>query len=94
MRLFEKKRTIFQEKDKTTWMRAKLALREAGVKGVHAGSYEDEPPVCGCGSKLDPRDFGAHGKIDRRMYYIDVPDSIVEEAGAIVKRILAERETT
>jgi len=38
----------------------------------------------GCGAKLDPRDFGGKGKIDRDIYWIEVP---VEEE-AHVKEVL------
>ena len=29
-------------------------------------------PFCGCGAKLDPRDFGPDGRIDRLTYDISV----------------------
>jgi hypothetical protein len=31
-------------------------------------------PVGGCGYKLDLRNFGPKGKIDREVYYLDVPE--------------------
>jgi hypothetical protein len=31
-------------------------------------------PVGGCGCKLDLRNFGPKGKIDREVYYLDVPE--------------------
>ena len=45
-----------------------------------SGSYESEPPVCGCGAKLDLRDFGPGGKIDRSSYYIFVRPEDAERA--------------
>lgn len=71
MALFKKKVTIFQEKDRGRWTAAKEALKAAGIGGIQAGAFE-ENPVCGCGAKLDPRDFGPGGKIDRNTYYIRV----------------------
>ena len=29
---------------------------------MEAGFYETEAPLCGCGAKLDHRDFGPNGK--------------------------------
>ena len=68
-----KKVTVFKRKDKATWQRIREVLKSAGLKGVKAGHYEaDSLCACGCGSKLDPRNFGAGGRIDRDIYYVDV----------------------
>ncbi len=88
MALFEKREIIFDRKDRAGWLRAKAALKAAGVRGVRSFSYEVEPPVCGCGSKLDPRDFGPKGKIDRNMYRITAPAGEAERG----RQILAELE--
>lgn len=84
MALFEKREVVFRRKDKEGWERAKRILKEAGVEGVRAGAYEAEAPVCGCGSKLDPRDFGPKGKIDRRTFDIRVPLREAERARALL----------
>ena len=42
--------------------------------------------MCGCGAKLDHRDFGPNGKIDRLTYYISVKPEDVERA----KELLAD----
>lgn len=42
------------------------------------------PPICGCGAKLDIRDFGPQGKIDRNFYYIDVPEKDYEKARTLL----------
>ena len=85
---FSKKVTIYKKKDRDTWQKIKLALKDAGLKGVRASSYAtDSLCACGCGSKLDPRNFGANGYIDRHVYFIDV--KVEDEARA--KNILAER---
>ena len=87
MALFEKKESVFREKNKTAWLAARTGLKNGGITGVRAGSIETEPPVCGGGAKLDPRDFGGRGKIDRNLYYIEVPVSQAERA----RQILGEK---
>ncbi|MDO4265645.1 MAG: hypothetical protein Q4C63_04180 [Eubacteriales bacterium] len=90
--LFKKKETVFERKDRALWELAKTALKEAGMKSVRAGFSEDEPPVCGCGSKLDPRNFGPRGKIDRNTYYIRVPEEEAVKAREILRRAGVETE--
>ncbi len=93
MGLFEKKVDIFRKKDKTTWLEIKKALKEAGIKGVSAGHYlQDSVMAGGCGAKLDPRDFGAKGKIDHEIYFVKVKESQAEAAKAELTRrgIVAE----
>lgn len=80
---FEKKVTIFRKKDRETWQRIKDTLKADGFKGVRASHYfADTLCACGCGLKLDPRDFGAKGKIDRDIYFVDVRKDDVERAMA------------
>ena len=84
---FSRKITIFKKKDRETWQKIKDALKESGLK-IRASSYSvDSLCACGCGSKLDPRNFGANGKIDRDVYFVDVKADDVERA----KNILSER---
>ena len=93
MGLFEKKTDIFRKKDRETWLKIKAALKEAGIKGVSAGHYlQDSVMAGGCGAKLDPRDFGAKGRIDHEIYFVKVKESQAEAAKAeLVKRgIVAE----
>ncbi len=88
---FTKRVTIFKRKDRQTWQRIREVLAGAGLEGVKAGSYEaDSLCACGCGSKLDPRNFGVNGKIDRAIYYVDVKQCDEERA----KNILAENRIT
>ena len=83
---FAKKITIYKKKDKETWQKIKDALKNSGLKGVKAGSYlADSLSACGCGSKLDPRNFGAKGKIDRYIYFVDVKEEDCEHAKNILK---------
>lgn len=79
--LFEKKVLIYSKKDKDTWWRIREALRQGGIRRVSTGHYSNDPVAPnGIGGMLDPRDFGAGGRIDRDTYYIRVPAS--EEAKA------------
>ena len=80
--LHTKKRVaIFKKRDSETWKQIRTALKEAGLPGVKAGHYLQETVMGGgCGAKLDPRDFGGKGKIDREIYWIEVPEE--EEARA------------
>lgn len=87
MGLFEKKVNVFQKKDREGWQKAKEALKAAGVRGIAARHYEVEPPVGGCGSKLDVRNFGPNGRIDREMYSIDVPEDQAEKARELLKAL-------
>ena len=84
MLIFGKKTTIFRKSDKAGWQAARETLKTAGIRGIRAGRYDVEPPVCGCGAKLDPRNFGAKGPIDRSMYFIEVPVKEVERARALL----------
>lgn len=78
MGFFTKKITVFKEKGcKACWQAARDALKTAGIP-YSSTSLPSEAPTCGCGAKLDIRDFGPRGKIDRDMYYIDVAE---KEAG-------------
>ena len=84
---FTKKVTVFKRKDKDTWLKIKEALKSAGLEGVRSGHYEAESLcACGCGSKLDPRNFGKNGRIDRDIYYVDVKQDDEE----LARKIIAE----
>ena len=79
--LFKKRVPLFKKRDKETWLQIKEALQEGGVTGVKSGHYLQETVMGGgCGAKLDPRDFGPRGKIDRDIYWVEVPEE--EEAHA------------
>ena len=86
--MFEKRVMIFEKRDKAAWTRVRRALKAAGVRGVRSGHYSHEDvTVGGCGAKLDPRDFGKNGKIDREIYWIRVPE---KDAEAILARLAEE----
>ncbi|MCR5825271.1 MAG: hypothetical protein K6G54_01765 [Oscillospiraceae bacterium] len=85
--MFEKRVEIFKKRDRETWQQIKDALRDAGLRGVKAGHYQQETVIgCGCGAKLDPRDFGGRGKIDRDIYYVKVISGDEEKAREILRR--------
>ena len=74
MALFVRREKVFEvQGDAARWRAAKKALRQSGIRRVEAGFYDTEPPVCGCGAKLDHRDFCPNGPIDRHTYYLSVP---------------------
>ena len=81
MTLFGKRETVYEIwGDKSRWKDAKTRLKESGIKIMESGYYETEAPLCGCGAKLDHRDFGPNGKIDRQTYYICVKPGDVDRA--------------
>ena len=85
--MFEKRVDIFKKRDKESWLQIKAALKEAGLPGVRSGHYLQETVMGGgCGAKLDPRDFGGHGKIDRDIYWVDVKKSDEERAREILRQ--------
>ncbi|MCR4656111.1 MAG: hypothetical protein K5770_07790 [Lachnospiraceae bacterium] len=74
--MFEKRVEIFKKRDKGTWLEIKETLKNAGIRGVRTGHYlQDSVMAGGCGAKLDPRDFGKKGRIDREIYWIKVRES-------------------
>ncbi len=80
MFLFDKKVKIYQVKGrKEEFKQVKAALKQAGIRCV-GDIWQDEMPVCGCGAKLDNRDFGSGGKIDRDIYAVRV--RVRDEAAA------------
>ncbi len=83
--MFEKKETIYKKKDRETWQSIRKVLKEGGLRGVSAGHYaQDAVMACGCGAKLDPRDFGAKGKADHDVYFIRVRQKDVASARSLI----------
>ena len=81
MALFGKREKAYEVwGDKPRWKEARQRLKDAGIKVMETGFYETEAPACGCGAKLDQRDFGPNGKIDRLTYYIPVKPEDGERA--------------
>ena len=85
--MFVRRVPVFKKRDRETWQKIKDILKEEGVAGVKSGHYLQETVMGGgCGAKLDPRDFGPKGRIDRDIYWVQVPEEKEEE----VRRILKE----
>lgn len=82
MAFFEKREEVFCKRDRAGWTGAKAALKAAGIRGVRAWHFEDTPPAGGCGCKLDIRNLGPKGQIDREMYVITVPAAETDRAAA------------
>ena len=73
MALFGKREVVFKAAgNKNRWKMAKEALKSAGIQIMETGSYEGEIPICSCGAKIDRRNYGPNGWIDRRVYYVAV----------------------
>ena len=85
MALFGKREIVFKTVgDKPRWQGAKEALKTAGIKIMEAGSHESEEPICSCSTKIDCRNYGPCGWIDRRTYYIAVRPEDVGQACAVL----------
>ena len=79
--------TLFKKRDRAAWEEISGALKEEGIEGVKTGHYLQETVMGGgCGAKLDPRDFGSHGRIDREIYWIEVPGRTEGKAREALKR--------
>ena len=88
MALFGKREVVFEvQGDKKRWNAGKEALKKAEIKIMEALSREGEEPLCSCGVKIDRRNYGPGGWIDRRIYYIAVRPEDVERARAILQTV-------
>ncbi|MEG1594037.1 MAG: hypothetical protein RR350_06460 [Oscillibacter sp.] len=87
MALFGKRETVFSEKNQARYELCKTALENAGIQLMESGSYETEAPISGCGAKLDARDFGPGGKVDRRTYYLAVRPEDAAEARTLLETV-------
>jgi len=88
MALFGKREVVFEvQGDKKRWNAGKEALKTANIKIMEALSREGEELLCSCGAKIDRRNYGPNGWIDRRIYYIAVRPEDVESARVVLKDI-------
>lgn len=79
--IFGKRERVFAVKgNRQQFLQAKETLKRAGIPIMESGTYEEEMPVCGCGAKVDFRNYGPNGRIDRYTYYICVAPSDAEPA--------------
>jgi len=87
MALFGKREVVFETQvlgSKERWKAARGALAAAGLKIMEASSREGEIPLCSCGAKIDRRNYGPNGWIDRRIYYLAVRPEDAERAKAVL----------
>ena len=83
----KKRVDIFKKRDRESWLQIRSTLKEAGLPGVRSGHYLQETVMGGgCGAKLDPRDFGSRGKIDRDIYWVSVLAEDEARARDILRR--------
>ena len=88
MALFEKREVVFEvQGDKARWQAAKAALEAAKIKIMEALTREGEMPICSCGAKIDRRNYGPNGWIDRRVYYIAVRPEDTERAKMVLQTV-------
>ena len=74
---------VYRSKDKADWDKAQSLLRGSGI-----GYYPlaaDEPPVAGCGAKIDPRRFLHEKTIPSKLYSIEVAKADKDAAKEILK---------
>ena len=91
MAIFGKREVIFKAAgDKERCKAAKTVLKAAGIKIMESGSYEGEMPLCSCGAKIDRRNYGPNGWIDRRVYYLAVRPEDVDAARALLLETVGE----
>lgn len=65
MALFGKRVVVYRvQGDKPAWKAARETLMSAGIKIMESGSYDGEMPICGCGAKIDRRNYGPGGWIE------------------------------
>ncbi len=85
--MFKKRTEVFKKRDREGWLQMKAVLKESGLSGVKSGHYQQDTVIaCGCGAKLDPRNFGDRGKIDRDIYWIRVNAEDEAKAVEILKK--------
>ena len=91
MALFGQREIVFRAAgNKERWKAAKEMLKAAEIKNMEAGSYEGEIPLCSCGAKIDRRNYGPNGRIDRRVYYIAVRPEDLDRARALLLEKMGE----
>ena len=79
-RLFARRTPVFRKKDRAGWEAVKEALAAEGID-CKAGHYNGELLFgCGCGAKIDPRNHGRNGTIDREVYFVEVREEHREAA--------------
>lgn len=85
-----RKTVVYRSKDEADWNKARALLHDAGIK--HSAWKSEEPPVGGCGSKLDIRSFGRAGNIPKTIFSIEVDRADQKPAAEVLSgRVLKPR---
>lgn len=85
-----RKALVYRSKDRADWDKAKELLQQAGVECFALAG--EEPPVPGCGAKIDPRKFMNPNPVPTTLYTIDVAAGDREKAEAVLAgRVLPVR---
>lgn len=77
-----KRALIYRSKDKQDWEKAQNLLQKAGLACFPF--VGEEPPVPGCGAKIDPRKFMNPKPVPTTLYTIDVAAEDKEKAAAVL----------
>ena len=68
--MFVRKALVYRSKDKQDWEKAQELLAQAGLECFPFAGQE--PPVPGCGAKIDPRKFMNKNPVPTTLYTIQV----------------------
>lgn len=85
-----KKVLVYRSKDEEDWNRARKLLQEADIECFPFTTQE--PPVPGCGAKIDPRKFLNRKPVPTTIYKIEVTTEDMEKAeSALAGKVLPVR---
>ena len=89
MAWFGRKEIVFEvQGNKLLWNKAKELLRQRSIPIAEALSREGELPLCSCGAKIDRRNYGPNGWIDRRISYIAVRPEYAAAARQVLTSLI------
>ncbi len=77
------KTLVYRSKDRADWEKARQLLQEAGLECFPFAG--EEPPVPGCGAKIDPRKFMNPNPVPTTLYEIKVASEDREKAAAALE---------
>ena len=78
----QRKELVYRSKDRADWEKAKELLAGAGVESFPF--VAEEPPVPGCGAKIDPRKFMNPNPVPTTLYTIEVAREDAGRARAVL----------
>ncbi len=77
------KRLVYSSKDREDWEKAKSILQKERL--AFHDWISEEPPVGGCGSKIDIRSFGKGKPVPKEIFKIEVDKHDLQHAQDILK---------